>query len=162
MKIKGIMGFILILALTLISLGACSTEQGASVEETLWTISVEGVKEEAINFTSSDAEKVGSREIKAILKKKDGSEKEQTWKGYGLKEVLEHLDAGEFSAVVVEAQDGYSKELPKEVVIGEGTILGVMVDGKALEESDNRVQLVINGKTPNWWVKGVAKIKVIK
>ena len=96
-----------------------------------------------------------------ILKKKDGSEKEQTWKGYGLKEVLEHLKAGEYSSVVVEAGDGYSKEITKDLVMSEETILGIMVDGEALKE-DNKVQLVINGKGSNWWIKGVAKIKVVK
>lgn len=162
MKMKRLMGIVLILALALAVFAGCSVKEEASSKEAAWTISVEGIEDEAISFTDVDAEEIGTKEIKAIMKKKDGSETEQTWKGYGLKEVLAHLKAGEYSAVVVEAGDGYSKELTKDLVDSEGTILGVMVDGKALEEDDNKVQLVIKGKGSNWWIKGVAKIKVVK
>lgn len=161
MKMKKIMGFVLILALMLTVFVGCKVEEKVTTQEAAWTISVAGIKDEAISFTDLDAEEIGVKEIKATMKKKDGSEKEQTWKGYGLKEVLEQLGAGEYNSVTVEAVDGYGKELTKDLVISEGTILGVMVDGEALKE-DNRVQLVINGKGSNWWIKGVAKIKVIK
>lgn len=161
MKMKKLMGFILILALALTCFVGCSGEEKASAGEVKWTISIEGIKDEAVSFTSIDAEKIGSKEIKATMKKKDGSEKEQTWNGYGLKEVLEYLKVEEYSSVVVEAGDGYGKELTEDLVISEGTILGIMVDGKALED-DNKVQLVVNGKGSNWWIKGVSKIKVVK
>jgi len=162
MKMKKLIGFALILSLMMALFVGCSGEQKTAAKEAEWTISIEGVKEEAISFTNIDGEKVGTKEIKATMKKKDGSEKEQTWTGYGLKEVLDYVEAGEFSSVVVEAGDGYSKELSKDLVISEGTIIGIMVDGEALADADNKVQLVINGKGSNWWIKGVAKIKVNK
>ncbi|SHK23133.1 molybdopterin-dependent oxidoreductase [Paramaledivibacter caminithermalis] len=161
MKIKRFIGFILTLALVLTAFVGCGGEQKASADKVKWTINIEGIKDEAISFTNIDGEKVGLKEIKAIMKKKDGSETEQTWKGYGLKEVLDYLKAEEYSAVVVEAGDGYSKELPKDLVMSEETILGVIKDGEALED-DNKVQLVVNGKGSNWWIKGVAKIKLLK
>lgn len=161
MKMKKLMGFILILAVILTAFVGCRVEEKVTTQEAVWTISVEGIKDEAISFTDLDAEEIGAKEIKATMKKKDGSEKEQTWNGYGLKEVLEYLKAGEYSSVVVEAGDGYGKELTKDLVMSEETILGIMVDGKALQE-DNKVQLVINGKGSNWWIKGVSKIKVVK
>lgn len=161
MRMKKIIGFVLILALTLIAFAGCKAEEKTTIQEASWTISIEGIADEAISFTDLDAEEIGTKEIKAVMKKKDGSEKEQTWKGYGLKEVLENLKAGEYSSVVVEAGDGYSKEITKDLVMGEETILGIMVDGETLKE-DNKVQLVINGKGSNWWIKGVAKIKVVK
>ena len=129
MKTKRLIGLVLILSLALTSFVGCSGEQNTATkaQEAEWTISVEGVKDEAAAFTSIDAEEVETKEIKAIMKKKDGSEKEQVWNGYGLKEVLDYLEAEEFSSVVVEAGDGYSKELSKDLVMSEGTILGIML-----------------------------------
>lgn len=162
MKIKRLMGILLILTLVVTVFAGCSGKEEASSKEANWTVSVEGIGDEAISFTDISAQEISTKEIEAVMKKKDGSEQEQTWKGYGLKEVLDYLNAGEYTSVVVEAADGYSKELTKDLADSEGTILGVMVDGKALEEDDNRIQLVIKGKGSNWWIKGVAKIKVIK
>lgn len=161
MNIRRLIGIFLIIAFAFTCVG-CSGDQNAGTKEVAWTINIEGVKDETIAFTNLDAEKIETREITAILKKKDGSEKEQSWKGYGIKEVLDYVKAEEYSGIVVEAGDGYSKEYTKELIESEGTILGVMLDGKALEKDDNKVQLVVKGKPGNWWIKGVAKIIVKK
>jgi len=161
-NIKRLIGIFVVIVFAFTFFVGCSGEQNTAAKEVTWTISIEGVKDEAISFTDIDTEKMDIREITAILKKKDGSEKEQSWKGYGIKEVLNYVNAGEYSSIVVEAGDGYSKDYTKELVESEGIILGVMVDGKALEKEDNKVQLVVKGKPGNWWIKGVAKIIVNK
>lgn len=161
MKMKKRVVFILMLIVVLAFCVGCGKKQETSSDEVKWTISIEGIKDEAISFTNIDAEKINKKEMNAILKKKDGSEKEQAWKGYELKEVLDYLKAGEYNSVVVESGDGYSKELKKDLAMSEETILGIMVDGNVLDD-DNKVQLVIKGKGSNWWVKGVAIIKVVK
>lgn len=42
----------------------------------------------------------------------------------------------------------------------EGTILGLKVDGKDLDEEAGPVQLVVNDKGSNWWIKKTVKIIV--
>ncbi|WP_432402575.1 hypothetical protein [Wukongibacter sp. M2B1] len=162
MNIKRLIGIFLIITFAFTCLVGCGGEQNTAAKEVLWTIGIEGVKDESIRLTNIDAEKIEIREITAILKKKDGSETEQAWKGYGIKEVLDYVKAGEYSSIVVEAGDGYSKEYTKDLIEREGTILGVILDGKALEEDNNRVQLVVQGEPGNLWIKDVAKIIVNK
>ncbi len=158
-KGKKVLSIGLVVMLLMVCLVGCSSSQEVSKEEAIWTISVEGVKDQVISFTNIDADKIEIKEITATMKKKDGSQKDQQWKGYLLKDVLDSYGVEEFKGVVVEASDGYSKELTPDVVNSEGTILGTIVDGQELPD-DNKVQLVINGKGSNWWVKDVSKIVV--
>ncbi len=127
-----------------------NTENTENTERAAWTINVEGVNDDSAQFTSIDAEKVGMVAIKATMKKKDGTTKEQEWEGISLKEALKYLGVEEFSTVVVEASDGYSKEYTPELVNIEGTILGLKVDGNEIDEEDGPLQLVVDGKGSNW------------
>ncbi len=160
-KGKKILSVGLVFMLIMVCLVACNNAKETTNEEAAWTITVEGAKDNGVSFTNIDGDKIGVKEITATMKKKDGSEKEQQWKGYSLKEVLASYEVTDFSTVVVEASDGYSKEYTPDLVNSEGTILGIMVDGEKLPD-DNKVQLVVNGKGSNWWIKDVAKIIVNK
>ncbi|WZL72378.1 molybdopterin-dependent oxidoreductase [Clostridiaceae bacterium 35-E11] len=162
MRMKKTIYFMLFAILILVSFTGCSQKQEVAVQNAEWIISIEGTKEGTVEFTNIDAEKLSPKEITAILKKKDGSETEQNWKGYALKEVLGAYGVKEFSTVVVEAEDGYAKEYTPELVNSEGTILGTVLDGKPLDKADNKVQLVVKDASGNMWIKNVAKIIVNK
>lgn len=133
--------------------GAC-----ASKEEAIWTITVDGA--DKAEFTSLDYAKLDEVSIDTVLTKKDGSEKEETWEGVLLKDVLEYIGAGEYTSVTMEASDGYAKDYTPEIANDSMTILGTKADGDALTEEDGYVKAVAGSQTGNMWIKMLSKITV--
>ena len=119
-----------------------------------WVIDINGTQ-----FTKADYDAVGEVEINATKKSKDGSEVAQTWKGVPLKAVLDYVGAEGYSIVTCEASDGYAKDIDDmDLLASAGTILGTNVDGEAVSADDGYIQLVMDGKGSNWWIKNLVKI----
>ena len=148
-------GVLLLIAfLTVGFLAGCSAEEEPAETASLWTIEVNG---EA--FTQADYDAIGEVEITATKKNKDETEEEQTWKGVSLKAVLDYMGAEGYSVVTCEASDGYAKDIDDMTLVeSAGTILGTNVNGEALGEEDGYIQLVMDGKGSNWWIKNLVKI----
>jgi DMSO/TMAO reductase YedYZ molybdopterin-dependent catalytic subunit len=153
---------VLILVLTSLILAGCS--QPAAEEKIPmndWSITVEVVGGETIEFTSKDALEIGPVEVEIAEKDKDTTKEPEQWTGVLLKDILEFAGVTEFSVVSVEASDGYSREYEPDLVNSEGTALGWSRNGELLGEEDGFVKLVVDGKGKNWQIKQVAKIVVI-
>lgn len=146
---------------------ACSSkkvsEEGDSLDgEPEWKIAIEIPDEKAVELTNLDMDEVGTVDIEATMRKKDGTEEENKWSGMPLKEVLEFAKISEYSTVEIEAEDGFSVVYDKEIVESDGTILAVEVDGKKLDEKSGPVQAVVDGEGAKLWVRQVSKVKVSK
>lgn len=146
---------------------ACSSkkvsEEGNSLDgEPEWKIAIETPDEKTVELTNLDMDEVGTVDIEATMRKKDGTEEENKWSGMPLKEILEFAKASEYSTVEIEAEDGFSVVYDKEIIESDGTILAVEVDGKKLDEKSGPVQAVVDGKGAKLWVRQVSKIKVSK
>ncbi len=129
-------------------------EEPAAEVESMWTIDIAGTP-----FTQADYDAVGEVEISATKKSKDGTEVAQTWKGVPLKAVLDYVGVEGYSVVTCEAADGYAKDVDDMTLVdSEGTILGMVVDGEAVSAEDGYIQLVMDGKGSNWWIKNLVKI----
>ena len=96
------------------------------------------------------------------MKEKETKGPEEEWTGVPLAKVLEYLGVSQYTTVKVESADGTGREYTPDLVGSNGTILGIEVNGKALDREKGPVQLVVDGKGSNWWIKQVAKITVIK
>lgn len=129
-------------------------EESATETEVKWTIDINGTP-----FTQEDYNAVGEVEITATKKNKDDAEKAQIWKGVPLKAVLDYVGAEGYGIVTCEAADGSVKDIEDMTLVdSEGTILGMIVDGEAVSADDGYIQLVMDGKGPNWWIKNLVKI----
>jgi DMSO/TMAO reductase YedYZ molybdopterin-dependent catalytic subunit len=163
--------FVLVMVLTALILAGCSQPSGnTSGEEAKgeddvpmhdWSITVEVVGGETVEFTSEDALKIGPVEVTIAEKDKDTTKEAELWTGVLLKDILEYVGVKEFSVVSVEASDGYAREYEPDIVNSEGTALGWSRNGELLGEEDGFVKLVVDGKGKNWQIKQVAKIVVI-
>lgn len=155
---------VLMLVLLSLVLAGCS-QPAAEAEDEIpmeeWSITVEVVGGEAIEFTSKDALEIGPVEVTIAEKDKDTTKEPEQWTGVLLKDVLEFAGVTEFTVVSVEASDGYSREYEPDLVNSEGTALGWSRNGELLGEEDGFVKLVVDGKGKNWQIKQVAKIVVI-
>jgi len=127
-----------------------------------WEITIEGTEKSSVVFNEAEAEKVGLIKQKASVKDKDTSLPEQEWDGVSLEKVLEYYGVKSYTTVKVESSDGTFKEYTPDLVASSKALLGFKADGKELEIGIGPVQLVVDGKGPNWWIANVTKITVIK
>lgn len=133
-------------------------------EEAAWEIMIEGVEPSPITFTSIDADAAGLMvvELDVVMKREDGSEEQQQWRGIPLRMVLEHVGATGYTGVIVEGADGYSQEYSLEITNRAETILGLELNGEPLDEELGPVQMVPKGEPGRMFVKNLAKITVLK
>lgn len=142
-----------------VSLFGCAPQQQA---EPAWEIAIEGVEDSPVIFTSADAEKLQMVELDVVMKRRDGSEEQQQWKGIPLKAVLEAVGAAGYTGVIVEGADGYSQEYSLEITDRPETILGLVLNGEPLDDELGPVQTVPKGEPGKMFVRNLAKITVIK
>lgn len=141
---------LLIIAVLLLVMAVCGA-CGAKEEDAVWSIAVSGADEDA--FTSVDYDKLDEVTIDVVLKKKDGSETNESWTGVLLSDVLESLGVDAYSSVTMTASDGYAKDYTPDIVNDSLTILGTSVDGEALGADDGYVQSVAGSQSGNMWIK---------
>ncbi|MGI5849269.1 MAG: molybdopterin-dependent oxidoreductase [Christensenellales bacterium] len=154
MKTKGLLLLVVLMMVAAVFV-ACAPQEKAE-----WTISIEGASK--AEFSSNDYLKLKAVTIDTVLKKKDGSEKNETWEGVLLKDVLEYLGVSEYTSVTMEASDGYAKDYTSDIVNDEKTILGTKVNGEALLAEGGFVKAVAGNESGNMWIKELVKIKVNK
>jgi DMSO/TMAO reductase YedYZ molybdopterin-dependent catalytic subunit len=127
-----------------------------------WKIAVAGLGQEAV-LTGADFQKIGTVTVKAAMKEKDTTGPVEEWTGVPLAAALKQLGATQYTTIKVESADGVSsREYTPDLVDSKGTILGTAVNGKPLDSDRGPVQMVVDGKGSNWWIKQVAKITVVK
>lgn len=123
-----------------------------------WSIAIEGVDGVA-EFTSEDAAALTSVSIEMTITNKKGEASVNTYTGVTLSSILDAVGAGEFSAVTVEASDGFSAEYSSELALADDTILAWASDGEAFEGEPPLRMCPAQG-TGNQFVRNAAKIIV--
>jgi DMSO/TMAO reductase YedYZ molybdopterin-dependent catalytic subunit len=169
-KVRSFSLIVLTLVLALLTAGcsqpAETPEGGEDGGETAgmgeWSIVIEVIGEEPIEFTQEDAKGIGPAEITAQQKDGDNVGEEQVWTGILLEDLLEFVGVTEYSVISVISADGFTRELDPARVSEGKTGIGWMVDGELLTEEDGPIQFIADQRGPKWWVKQVAKIEVIK
>lgn len=143
---------LIVSALAACAPAAAQTQQGA------WSIAVQGAGSES--FTSDDYAKLNPVTIDTVLKTKDGTTTDETWQGVLLKDVLKELGVTDYTSITLEASDGYAKDYTPEIVNDSQTILGTVVNGKALTQEEGYVCAVPASQPGNMRVKLLVKITV--
>ncbi len=147
---------IAVLGVMLIVLALAACAPAVQTEQAAWSVEVQGADRGA--FTSEDYAKLNAVTIGTVLKTKDGTATDETWQGVLLKDVLAALGVKEYASVTLEASDGYAKDYTPEIVNDSQTILGTVVNGKALTEEDGYVCAVPASQPGNMRVKLLVKI----
>jgi len=146
-----------LIALALIAPIGCAAKSSGAASNP-WTITVTDKSGKSQDFTEKDAAKLTVVDVSATLKKKDGTEVAQSWKGVTLSDVLKACNVTEFSKIKVTAVDGYEQEFEPAAVNDNTTILGFVLDGKAITADDGLLQLVVPTMSGKSWVKNVKSI----
>lgn len=127
-----------------------------------WVITIQGTETSPVVFNAAEAAKVGLIKQSASVKDKDSALPAQEWDGVSLEKVLEYYGVKTYTTVKVESADGTFKEYTPDLVATSKALLGFKADGEELGQDSGPVQLVVDGKGPNWWIKQVTQITVIK
>lgn len=147
-----------LIGLLIVSMLAACASAPAQTDQAVWSVEVQGADKEV--FTSEDYAKLNQVTINTVLKTKDGTKTEETWQGVLLKDVLEESGVDSYASVTLEASDGYAKDYTPDIVNDDQTILGTVVNGKALTQEDGYVCAVPASQPGNMRVKFLAKITV--
>lgn len=159
---RRIIGIILV-ALLLMSVSVfagCAPE--TETQEILWTIILEKEGSSSVEFTNIDATGIEIIAIEAVKEKKDGSKTNENWEGMPVSEVLKIAGFDDYTVVVIEAADGYSKEFDRTTIDDSGTIFGLKLDGEDIDEEDGPMQLIVSLMSGSSWIKNVAKVIIIE
>ncbi len=91
---------------------------------------------------------------------KEGNEHSLSYEGPELGSLLEKFGSSkkQFEGVRLTAVDGYSVELPADVLAGRDVILAYLLDGK---ETQGGLQSVVPGETAIYWVRELAEIQLL-
>ena len=91
-----------------------------------------------------------------------GEETEMNVSGGLLGELLEihGISQIELNGIRVTAVDGYSMEIPSEVLKNRDIILAYEIDGKPLLEKNRPVRIIIPGERAMYWVSAVSTIEI--
>lgn len=156
--------FLVVILLTFSAIAQTNTEP---------TLRVEVENGQTLNLTEKDLAKFTRREVKA----KGHDEKESTYSGYSLTDILlsagAKLGAGEMrgkelrSYVLVEAADDYKILFAIAEVAPEFTdkviLLADTRDGKPLDERQGKWQIIVpDEKRWGRWIRQVTALKVVK
>ncbi len=154
---KKLLTAVLITMMVVSALAACAPAP-AQTEQAAWSVEVKGAEKDA--FTSADYAKLDPVTIDTVLKTKDGTQADEAWQGVLLKDVLNELGVKDYTSITLEASDGYAKDYTPDIVNDDQTILGTVVNGKALTQEDGYVCAVPASQPGNMRVKLLVKITV--
>jgi DMSO/TMAO reductase YedYZ molybdopterin-dependent catalytic subunit len=108
-----------------------------------------------MDFVKVDAPTINSNNVAVIL----------NVKGPLLEKVLNkyfNVSQKDISALRLDAGDGYSAEISKEILQNKDIILVYEVDGSPLAKDEQPIRIAIPGERMMYWVKNLTKIEIIK
>jgi DMSO/TMAO reductase YedYZ molybdopterin-dependent catalytic subunit len=147
---------------TFAAAAGCGEKEAASATEAEWSINIKTSDGSTTEFTNKDAGAIDMVDVSAVLKKKDGSTIDQSWKGIPLAEALKSAGIEGYNLIAIEASDGYRQEYEKAAIDDPETILGFFLDGKEVSTDEGLVQLVAPSLAGMFWIRNVAVIEVLE
>ncbi|MDY6827279.1 MAG: molybdopterin-dependent oxidoreductase [Bacillota bacterium] len=127
------------------------------------SIVISGLPSGEITVTVGEIMEMPAESNEAMSISSSGEETVTTYKGVLLDKILERHDAGsvDYTALRLLALDGYSIEVPPEILESSPVILAYELDGKLLEGKDQPLRVVIPDVRSMYWAKGLSQIELI-
>ncbi|WDV45632.1 molybdopterin-dependent oxidoreductase [Clostridiaceae bacterium M8S5] len=126
-------------------------------------ITITGIKGEEITLTIDEIKDY--KEVSQTVKVVTSSDEEKTYdvKGVTLNEILKKHDKSQadYNAVRLIAGDGYSIEVPKEVIAIRELILAYEINGKPLDEKSKPIRIMLTDERSMYCLRNLSKIELI-
>jgi len=170
-----ILQFIALLLILLLSAAACSTpaadpaengsqagEQPAGQEGEKIVIS--GLESTDIELTVEEIKDIEPVTVDATAVSSSGEENQYTVTGPLFDDLLKKYGKSQkdLAAIRLVAGDGYSIEVPPEVLQSRDLILAHTIDGQPLDEKTKPIRAVIPEERAMYWIRNLVKIEVLE
>lgn len=160
-KYKFILISMMILALT-----SCNkaVKTGNKNSETSNKICISGLEKENIEVKVDEIKKLKKVNKDVVAVTSSGERNEMNVSGGLLEELLGKYNKSQKNLSIVRfiATDGYSIDIPKEVLENRDIILAYEIDGKPLFEDSQPLRIIIPDERAMYWVKGLNKIEIVE
>jgi|GEM_PF-1454598 len=102
-------------------------------------------------------------DVKTVLVRSNGMEKEGVWTGARLSDVLRGSGIeGPFTELRMEAWDGYVAKIGYEMAMRPDTILAWEEDGAPLPEEQGPVRLVVGSEDGFYWIHRITRMEIVR
>lgn len=157
--------FCLLIIALIVVLSACGQPVGNEpVEQDEEILLLVGLTEEALELPVSELKKLEAVTGNANTIDSANVETTRSYKGVKVETVLAKfdLDLAGVTAIVVKAGDGYSTEIPQEILDVREIILAWELDGAPLPAKDAPLRMVVPEERTLYWVRSVAELEFIR
>jgi DMSO/TMAO reductase YedYZ molybdopterin-dependent catalytic subunit len=137
-----------------------SNKENVNIQDKL---SITGFSDGDIEISIEDIKKYTPVEKSASGKNSSGKEVKLNAKGTLLEDILKDNGKSqkEIRALRLVAGDGYSIEVPNEILKNRDVILAYEADGKDLHDDTKPIRVIIPNERAMYWVKNLVKIEVL-
>lgn len=126
-------------------------------------LTIEGLFEEALSVSVSMLETLPKETVDVVAVNSAGEETPFTAAGALFSDLLAQYDQEQDHVLSMRlvAGDGYSIDVPAEVLASRQIILAYQIDGMPLGEDSAPLRVIIPGERAMYWVRNLSKIEVL-
>ncbi len=156
---------VIIAVIMLLMLTACDKEADTEISngDIPDKITILGLGDEDIEVSVDDIKQLKKINKDVISISSSGEENEMNVSGGLMEELLQQYDKSQkdLSGIRVVATDGYSIDIPSEVLKNRDIILAYEVDGEPLFEDSQPIRVVVPDERAMYWIKSLSKIEIL-
>ncbi|MGF7058491.1 molybdopterin-dependent oxidoreductase [Brassicibacter mesophilus] len=157
---------ILIMSLILaLSIAACAkSNEPIDVVGDVEIIAISGLQDEVIVLNIEEIKSVEPVTKDVISISSSGEEKKYKATGALFETILQKYNKSQkdLAGIRLVAGDGYSIDVPSEVLKSRDVILAYEIDGKPLDEKSKPIRIVVPDERAMYWVRNLSEIEIIK
>jgi hypothetical protein len=169
-KVRILQFLALLLVLTLAAVAcSASVENGSEAQEQPGSqegekIVISGLESTDIEITVGEIKDLASVTVEATSVSSSGEENQYTVTGPLFDDLLKKYGKSQkdLAAIRLVAGDGYSIEVPPEVLQSRDLILAHTIDGQPLDEKTSPIRTVIPEERAMYWIRNLVKIEVLE
>lgn len=153
---------LVIIILTIVGCGKEDNKQPASTDVSK-KITIVNLEDDDMEISVDEIKELDKVNRDVISVTSSGEEDEMNISGGLLEELLEKYGKSQkdFSSIRLVAGDGYSVDIPSEILKNREIILTYEVDGEPLLEESQPIMIVIPEERAMYWVKNLEKIEIL-
>lgn len=142
---------------------ATTTDTGDNSNDSIEKIEIKGLEEETVFISLEDIMNIESVEKQMTNISSSGEIDEVNVKGILLDDILAKYNTkqGNYNGIRFYAHDGYSIEVPKEILEKREIILYYEADGQPLDEKFLPLRIAVNDERSMYWVGNLMGIELI-
>lgn len=161
---KKLIALFAVLMLTLSIVSCAKNNESVDVAGDSEAIAIIGLQDGDISLSIEEIKSLDSVTKDVISISSSGEEKKYTATGVLFETILQKYNKSQkdLAGIRAVAEDGYSIDVPSDVLKNRDVILAYEIDGKPLDEKSKPIRIVVPDERAMYWVRNLGKIEIIK